>query len=215
MLIIFDLDDTLLDTSGVVTPFKMSECLKRMIADGAKIENFDAAYGELLALNQKCMSSKDTIFLFAAKVGGDPERAVKELIAPLPENFQIPMTPGAKEILNYLIPITNLSLVTGGYPPFQAEKMKKAGLDPSIFSKIAIPEDSVKKPFYMECIKEFFLNPNEIWVCGDRIEMDLVPAYELGLKTIHMRWGRGKVTKSPEWVDRSIETLRDLKGIIK
>ena len=50
-MIIFDLDDTLIDTSGTVTPFKMRECLKRLIQDGAMVGNFEEAYAELMALN--------------------------------------------------------------------------------------------------------------------------------------------------------------------
>ena len=94
--------------------------------------------------------------------------------------------------------------MTGGHPPFQREKMEKAGLDTSIFSKIAIPEDSVKKPFYEGLANEFSIKSSKIWVCGDRVDMDLAPAYELGINTIHMRWGRGKMVKSADWIDHSI-----------
>lgn len=216
MLIIFDLDDTLLDTSGTVTPFKMKECLKRLIQDGAKVANFEEAYTELMAMNSLSSRSKDAIRHFAKKVGcSDISRALAELTAPLPAGFTIPTTPDAKEVLNYFRPNYLLAIVTGGHPPFQREKMEKAGLDTSIFSKIAIPEDSVKKPFYLGLVNEFSIKPSKIWVCGDRVEMDLAPAYELGINTIHMRWGRGKMVKSADWIDHSISSLSELKGIIR
>ncbi len=215
MLIIFDLDDTLLDTSGAITPFKMRECLKRLIEDGASVKDFEQAYADLMALNNASPRSKDAVSLFARKLGCEPERALAELTAPLPPGFAIPTTPGAKDILGYFFPKYPLVIATGGYPPFQREKIEKAGLEPSIFSKIAILEDSNKRPLYEGLPKEFSIKPEKIWVCGDRVETDLAPAYRLGFKTIHMKWGRGKMEKSADWIDHAISTLSELKGLIR
>jgi FMN phosphatase YigB (HAD superfamily) len=217
-LIIFDLDDTLIDTSGAVTPFKMKECLKRFIVGGLSIVHFDQAYQELLSINAKSLKSKDALVEFLSKYEGDPSlihKAMEELVQPLPFHFTIPTTPNAKEILEILARSHSLALVTGGHPPFQMEKLKKAGIDPSIFSKIAIPEDSVKKPFYQRLIEEFSLPPQEVLVCGDRIGMDLLPAFELGTKTVHMRWGRGQIVETEKWVNHAISDLSELKRIIK
>jgi FMN phosphatase YigB (HAD superfamily) len=186
-----------------------------MIEDGAEIFDYDKALKELLALNEVSSRSRDAILQFASKVGCNPARALKELTAPLPKDFTVPMTPFAKDILNHFRLKYKLSIVTGGHPPFQMEKIEKAGLEPSIFCKIAIPEDSIKKPFYRALAEEFLAKPEEIWVCGDRIEMDLLPARELGFRTVHMRWGRGLMTKTADWVEYSIETLMELKGIIR
>lgn len=215
-MIIFDLDDTLLDTSGSVTPFKMRECLKRLVEDGAEVGCFEEAYVDLMALNSVSARAKDALLQFASKVGcRNPSRAISELTAPLPAGFTVPTTPNAKEILYYFRSKYFLAIVTGGHPPFQREKMEKAGLELSIFSKIAIPEDSVKKPYYEGLAKEFSIKPDQIWVCGDRIEMDLVPAHELGYKTIHMRWGRGKMATRSDWISHTITSLSELKGIIR
>lgn len=217
MLIIFDLDDTLLDTSGTIAPFKMRECLKRLIEDGAQVQDFEKAYGDLMTLNQaSARCSRDAVCHFAQRTGcRDVGRALAELISPLPMGFAISTTPHAKEVLSYFKSKYFLALVTGGHPPFQREKMEKAGLEPSVFSKIAIPEDSVKKPFYEAFAREFSIEPKKVWVCGDRVEMDLRPAYELGFHAIHMRWGRGKAVSSPDWVEHTISFLPELKGIIR
>lgn len=217
MLIIFDLDDTLIDTSGSVTPFKMRECLKRLVEDGLRVRDFDEAYAELLAINAESARSKDALASMIAKGGLAPERASRalaELTAPLPPDFRIPTTPQANEILTFFHSFHTLALVTGGHSSFQREKMEKAGLDSSIFSRIAIPEDCIKKPVYEVLAKDFSTAPERVWVCGDRLEMDLAPARELGFKTIHMRWGRGKKARA-DWVDHSISVLAELKGIIK
>ena len=216
-MIIFDLDDTLIDTSGSVTPFKMRECLCRLKEAGLPIPDFDEAYAELLELNNRCAKSKETLARFVQSRGGDgalAEQAIKELFTPLPSDFEIPTTPNAKEILDFFSRSHLLALVTGGHPPFQQEKLKKAGIDSSIFSKIAIPEDSIKKPFYEALIKEFSLDSTQVVVCGDRVAMDLAPAHELGFTTVHMRWGRGSKIETEKWIDYSISDLIELKRII-
>jgi FMN phosphatase YigB (HAD superfamily) len=217
-LIIFDLDDTLIDTSGYVTPFKMKECLKRFIEAGLAISDFDKAYLELLSINAKSKRSQDALAQFLHQVGGSGrlfEKAIQEMTAPLPSGFSVPTTPNAKEILKYLSKTHTIALVTGGHPPFQMEKLEKAGIDRTIFSKIAIPEDSIKKPFYEGLVREFSLSADQVLVCGDRIAMDLVPAFELGFTTVHMRWGRGSLSETEKWVHHAISDLSELKRIIK
>jgi putative hydrolase of the HAD superfamily len=217
-LIIFDLDDTLIDTSGSVTPQKLKACLMRLKAEGLRFGDFARTLEELTALNKRCLKTKDALQQFVDAQGGEPRHlkaALDELVAPLPVDFKIPTTPHAKEILEYVGKNHILALVTGGHPPFQREKLEKAGIEPSIFSKIAIPEDSIKKPYYEGLLREFSIPPNQAWVCGDRIAMDLVPAYELGLKTVHMRWGRGANIQTEKWIHHSINDLGELKGIIK
>jgi FMN phosphatase YigB (HAD superfamily) len=216
LLIIFDLDDTIIDTSGAVTPFKLKSCLERFIREGLRVDHFENAYQELLQINASSIKSKDALTQFLKARGALHllEGALAEMVLPMPESFQIPTTPNAKEILSYLAKKHTLALVTGGSPPFQMDKLEKAGIDRSVFSKIAIPEDSVKKPSFQGILKEFSSPPDQTWMCGDRIEMDLVPAFELGLKTVHMRWGRGQIGESEKWIHHVISDLGELKGII-
>lgn len=185
---------------------------------GLPVEDFSLAYSELLALNAASAKSKEAIAEFIAKKSSSPsllEVGLRELTSPLPHEFEIPTTPNAKEILEYFRKFHTLALVTGGHPPFQREKLKKAGIDSSIFSKIAIPEDSIKGPSYEGLIREFSVHPDQVLVCGDRIAMDLAPGFKLGFTTVHMRWGRGARLKTEEWVHYSITDLNELKGIVK
>lgn len=212
-MIIFDLDDTLIDTSGVVTPHKLEVALSLLLERCEK----PADRAELVALNEASSRTQDAIREFAARRKIDKEKihlALQELTAPLPADFQVPCTPHAKEILNYYAARCPIALVTGGHPPFQLEKLKKAGIEASIFSMMAVPEDSVKKPFYKAFFTEFSKDPADVWVCGDRIPMDLVPAHELGFHTVHMRWGRGQKMGHEPWIEHSISNLGELRNII-
>lgn len=213
MLIIFDLDDTLIDTSGCVTPFKLKRALQIMLGSVPTPSQID----EMNTINQASYRTIEAIGTFAKnhQIGKEAlNLGIAELTTSLPDDFPVRCTPHAKEILEYYRKQSPLALVTGGYAPFQLEKMEKAGIEASIFSKIAVPEDSVKKPFYQGLFREFSENPADVWVCGDRVSMDLMPAWELGFKTIHMRWGRGQRIQSAPWVDYSISDLSELRKII-
>ena len=218
MLIIFDLDDTLIDTSGSVAPFKMQACLHQLIAQGLPIPSLSEALPQLLAMNARSPKSIEAIQAFASSYDPTPEQlamAVQELTTPLPEDFIVATTPYAKEILQFYHPFCALALITGGDVAFQWDKLKKAGIDPSLFSMIAIPKDSHKGPYYEAAQREFLVPPQEVWVCGDRISMDLEPAHRLSFHTIHMRWGRGILEKGEPWVNHTIPDLRKLKELIR
>lgn len=214
MLIIFDLDDTLIDTSGSITPHKLQEALRRMWNGRG---DFALEFHEISEINRRVPKTPQAIEEYGRKKGiavSLIEEAIQLLYTPLPENFPIACTPNAKEILSYYAARYPIALVTGGHPPFQLDKLKKAGIEPAIFSKIAIPEDSIKKPFYRDFAKEFLAAPSDVWVCGDRIPMDLLPAHELKFKTVHMRWGRGLQSGGEPWIDYSISQLTELRNII-
>lgn len=209
MLIIFDLDDTLIDTSKGVTPFQIRRALSVLSLEDREEEafQFNISLGRarlaLSALGKRYGRSKELI-----------QKAEETLFSPLPSDFVVPKTPGADEILNFLYQEGHpLVLVTAGKDRFQREKLEKAGLDPSFFSMMAVSEEGGKRPFYEAALKKFLSRP--AFVCGDRIEADLRPGYALGLKTIHVRWGRGAFEPRAEWVDHSIETLYELKGILR
>lgn len=196
----------------------MRECLQAWVKRGLKLSDFESAYARLLAINAKSHKSRDALSQFLAESGGGSElleMALQVMSSPLPKDFAVPTTPHAKEILEIFSKSHTLALVTGGHPPFQMEKLEKAGIDRSIFSKIAIPEDSIKKPFYEGLLRDFSIPASQVLVCGDRVAMDLAPAHGLGITTVHMRWGRGSIAETEKWVDHAISNLSELKRIIK
>ena len=214
MLIIFDLDDTLIDTSGSVTPFKLEKVLSAMLEAAPSFEQLDL----LFRLNEQRSRSKEAIEIAAEKLGLSHAalvRGMAVLTTPLPSGFEVSCTPGALETLAEFSKCCPIALVTVGEPSFQLDKLEKAGIEASLFSKIAIPGDSVKKPCYKDLADEFSVAPADVWVCGDRIPIDLLPAHELQYNTVHMRWGRGKKMAHEPWIDYSISDLTELRKIIR
>ena len=207
MFIIFDLDDTLIDTSGSITPHKLEECA----------QVFGVELDALLQENRMKFRTSEAIISFAKKNGLESkiDDALCTLKAPLPSDFKVPLTPHAKDVLIYFCRKFRIGLVTMGDPSFQEEKLEKSGIDSSLFSMIRVLEKPEKKLAYEEIREKFSLQPRDVWVCGDRIDTDLRPAHELGCHTIHMKWGRGLKERHEDWIDYSINSLEELKEKIK
>jgi putative hydrolase of the HAD superfamily len=217
LLIVFDLDDTIIDTSGSVTPYKLRECLKFLKRRNIQIGSLERSFREMQSLDQRCISSKESVRLILERF--QASHLYEEVLAlysePLPKNFIIPTTPDAKNVLHILGQRGHtLVLLTGGKKAFQLEKLEKAGLEPAMFSKIAVSEDSQKKSHYEALLKEFSKPPYECYTVGDRISLDLAPAHDLGWRTVHMRWGRGKIGKREGWIDYSICKLSEILEIL-
>lgn len=218
MLIIFDLDDTLIDTSGCITPVKLEDALRRMIEAGLPVPSFEEALEVLKRIDEASESSRHTLAEFLEILDAEPrffDIGVKEIY----ENIspEIPVFPleQAREVLTDLGAAHELALVTIGKPHQQLAKMKKAGIDSAIFSKIAVSEERNKKPHYQAIAEELGFLPSEVVVCGDRVSLDLSPARELGYRTVQMRWGRG-ANSSPSKgdVDYTISRLTEMKEIV-
>lgn len=206
MLIIFDLDDTLIDTTFAITPRR-----HRAVFETLKLEKWE----RFSEINQKSLSSSQAFEIFFNEMNLSKEKLKKALSLlgkPLPEDCEVPATPGAKELIERLHLSHTLALVTIGRPKLQLQKMKKAGIQPEIFSKLIVGRGPGKKQEYEKILIELGFSPQETVVCGDRISIDLTPAKILGLTTIHYPRGRGEgKTGNPEDVDFTITELKDLE----
>lgn len=217
MLIIFDLDDTLVDTSGCITPVRLERALAAMVQVGLSVP--EDAGKKLQQINQQELSSRDALSKFLAICGGSDE--IKELayregvrVMYEEDDIDMPLKPvdGAVEVLKELSMEHQLALVSWGRAAQQMAKLEKAGIDSAIFSKISVSEDKNKKNIYQQVQAELKYPADQVWVCGDRIAIDLKPATELGFRTIHLRFGRG--LNSVGFADYTVDSLKTIKAII-
>jgi putative hydrolase of the HAD superfamily len=218
LLIIFDLDDTLIDTSGSITPFALENALQSMIAAGLRISTYEDALEQLKRINKTALSSSDALSEFIEILDGTAEHlqvGKEKLCNELPADIPIFPIDGAGELLTELAQDHELALVTMGKSAIQMEKLKKAGIDSALFSNIVVSEDRNKKIHYKRLTEGGRYFSNEILVCGDRIAIDLTPAKDLGFKTVHVRWGRGLNSQGRKGdVDYQIDALKELKDIV-
>lgn len=218
MLIIFDLDDTLIDTTGCITPIKLEDALHRMVQEGLVLENLPHALEMLRRLDEAAISSRQSLSEFLELMDADPRFltiAIDEMHGNI--SSEIPVFPldGAHEALAEIGRHHQLALVTMGRSDQQLAKMKNAGIDSTIFSKIVVADEKGKKTHYQAIMEELGYAPKDVVVCGDRILTDLTPAKELGFKTVQMRHGRGLNSTSPKSdVDYAISKITEMKSII-
>jgi putative hydrolase of the HAD superfamily len=220
LLILFDLDDTLIDTSGSILPYRFRRIVDFLLKNGAKVPSLDHSLIELQKSLEKTNTTEEAVKNFLESFHLAKEFfpiALTLLNEPLSENVKISLVPGAKEILQDLHPFHDLGLVTKGDPDLQKQKWEKAGLDSALFCKIVVVEpnkNTSKKEAYEVFVKEKKRTNQQVVVCGDHILRDLLPAKELGFWTVLMRWGKGKRWREYlENVDFFIDRLQELKKI--
>ncbi|HEY5236003.1 MAG TPA: hypothetical protein VIJ14_07490, partial [Rhabdochlamydiaceae bacterium] len=92
MLIIFDLDDTLIDTTGSITPVKLEQALAKMVEAGLQVGDFQEALGVLKRLDIASESASQTLLEFLEIISGDKKYfdiGHAEVYGPLPQDFPI------------------------------------------------------------------------------------------------------------------------------
>jgi len=204
--VIFDLDDTLIETSKCLTPHYLRLAYFAMQSAGVK-----EPIEKLIALNVNLLSLTLALEEFCQGQTEIYNAALSALNTPLPKNVSLDLVPGAIEVLDELQEAHTLALVSKGDPQFQRQKMEKAGIQPERFSKLVIGNGPSKKSDYQMVLSKLNIDPTEALVCGDRVSWDLSPAKELGMFTVHFRNGRGLVHDEPKAdVDLAIDHLKQL-----
>ncbi|MFA6119217.1 MAG: HAD family hydrolase [Parachlamydiales bacterium] len=216
MLIIFDLDDTLIDTTNSITPFVLKKTLQSLIEHGLKVDNEDASYKKLLEIDKNSSGSKETVKSFLNSINEEKfyELSLDIMKKISIDDIKIFTLKNAIQVVQYLSKNNILAIVTRGDKKFQLTKIKKAGIDPSLFSKIVVVRGKNKGYHYKKILNDTKMSPEKTYVCGDRVNIDLLPAKKLGCRTIHMKWGRGKNFKKDKNVDYTIQNLKKLKEIL-
>ncbi len=219
MLIIFDLDDTLIDTFGSYLPFKLRLALKAMITAGLKIDSESEAFERITSLNLSAGNGKLAIKQFVEEVGWNEnifDIGINVYYGETSETIDLNPLPNSLEVLEELSENHLLALVSYGDEKEQYNKLHSAGIKEEWFKKIIITTEYDKTLHYQELLKEFSINPKDAIAIGDKFEGDLLPAKKLGMKTIHFMHGRGKINPpSLESVDYQMDNILKVKEIIE
>ena len=190
-----------------------------MIEAGLKVDHFGEALKTLRLMDLSSESARQTLRRFLEFIGGDPALLAigeKVVYGELPPDLAAAQLEGAAQALGHLSRAHQLALVSVGKPYQQLLKMKSAGLDSTIFSKIVISETEDKKPAYKEVLEALNVAPAQTIVCGDRVKRDLLPAKELGCRTIQMRRGRGLcLTSDSAGVDFVVDRPAQIQEIVE
>ncbi len=216
MLLIFDLDDTLIDTTNSTRTPKLLEALESMIRNGLKIPNLTTAESDLLKIDQVTKSGEESLTQFGKKYEAT-EKIIQTSISVYfsgVDHLNILPLPHAITVVSQLQKHHTLIIVSTGEEKTQLQKIKKAGLSTELFSEIIIIESYHKGLTYQEIVKTHTISPQNIVVIGDKVATDLLPAKKLGFNTIHMRHGRGANDLLSNQADYQITTLSQIPAIL-
>jgi len=216
--IIFDLDDTLIDTWNCFLPVELKGSLLAMIKEGLVVKDVEKAFQLLMEINGQSKDGTSAIKQFLQQIGAEErflDVAIKSYYQCSHSDFKIKPLPGVVETLDVLKKKVELALVSRGIERVQLLKLEKSGIDTRIFSDVIITLDYDKTAAYEKLLKKGKCSPKEVLVLGDKYDSDLLPAKKLGMATAFMDYGRGKLfpPKKGE-VDFTINNLKELLFIV-
>lgn len=191
--IIFDLDDTLIDTSHVywdarngfaklfchhnIPEQEIIDIFEKIDEENMRVYGLSPErYGHSMREAFKHISKSHKI---------DPSINSHSLIEELA--LKVPTTipdliDGALELLQWTSERYTLSLLTRGIPEFQLKKIKTLKID-KYFKTVQVVEKKGSHEF-QNFLQKIKAKPSDCWVIGDSIKSDINPAIELGIDSI-------------------------------
>lgn len=202
--IAFDLDDTLLDTSGLLVPMAARRACEAMIAAGLRCE-----MSECLQMRQDLAPGFSHTEIFSQilnrfgtnQSGKAIHDALEEFYNPfIPEI--LPLLPGSLENLEQLKNQYNLFLVTMGSYETQAKKIKALGITP-FFKKIYILNGFIgekKDTAFKNILEAEAHHPPELLSIGNRLSSEIRDGKRMGATTCYFAYGEhiGEKPQFPE-----------------
>jgi FMN phosphatase YigB (HAD superfamily) len=218
-LVIFDLDDCLIDTWNASFPESIKDAINAMINQGLEIKDFNRAVKRLNEINNESKNSAEAITKYLDEIRGSVKKYMehgKKAIHYFDLEGKIKPIPGALEVINELYELgIDIVIVTKGEEERQMKKICNAGIEIDKIDKILTVNDYNKTTPYKKILSEFGYLASEALVVGDRYETDLIPASNLGMKTAWIPWGRGKIfVPEKTEVDYILNGIKDISNII-
>jgi FMN phosphatase YigB (HAD superfamily) len=219
--VVFDLDDTLADTSGTVLEMAHADAVRAMLRAGLRA-TFDEAFDALLSIREVDPAARFTEELVRRYGAPDPvacaRRGLRAFFA-TPRD-EIRLMPGALEVLRSLRRRgIRLFLLSYGEPAAQEAKVKRLGIRALFEAVRTVPlsEGPDKSPALADLLREAGLAPGETWLVGDRPDGEIRAGRELGTFTIRVRAGefrRVEAGTPAERPDRTISSLPELLSLL-
>jgi FMN phosphatase YigB (HAD superfamily) len=213
LLIIFDLDDTLIQTSQFITPWRFEKVLENMKAIAPLRHQI---MHDLMKSHLQYDSSSQALeeVLSFHKVDRSLIELAKAHMSSFDMTIPVHLFEGVSNMLETLKAQYALALVTKGRVDQQSLKIEKAGFKENFFDQVFIVDSGDKKDAFKQASKGFL--SNKVLVVGDRVNADLKPAKDLGFHTCLVRQGRGEFQKiSPMLVDYIIQDVTEVENLLK
>jgi FMN phosphatase YigB (HAD superfamily) len=219
-ILIFDLDDTLLDTSRWVVPFAARESCQVMINHGLKanLEECIEKRKEIHLKNPRANAFELLVQHFGVKknvVAEDVKAYGQKAFFERNVNETIALFDGADEVLENLQGKYKLYMVTAGNLATQMQKIRKLHIE-SFFQNIFYidPSQGMKKgDAFKALLDTHSYLPEEYLSIGNRADHEIAEAKDLKMKTCLVEYGEYvhlKPSRPEEIPDFRIRDIREL-----
>jgi putative hydrolase of the HAD superfamily len=203
-VLVFDLDDTLLDTTGLLLPSAALRACEDMINAGLPCTLRECLmWREDLAPQY---SHRELFRLIAERTGVPDPTPLGDIgshsfyNSPIPD--LLPLMEGAHEVLTAVAPKYILYLLTSGAPFTQMEKIRATRLRPIFRDCLIVDKFSTKnkKDFLREIMDREKILPEQLLSIGNRITEEIRHGKQLGSMTCHFDYGEhvGEKPERPE-----------------
>jgi len=222
-VIIFDLDDTLYDCSGTLVLRGRRQAAGKI----ARLINCseEEAYSLQLEMDEK-FGVNTNIYEKIVTLYNLPSTYAQELLEEF-VHIDISDITVFPDVMDTLIQLKvrgyRVILVTSGDKEIQRKKIDVLGLNNRYFDDIVITgrnKDQSKKACFLEIMKRYDLQTEEVICVGDKIDDELAASKSLGMVTIMFEHGRHYKTYLKEQnmhikPDYSIRQIKDLLRLCK
>lgn len=221
--LVFDLDDTLLDTHRQLVPRAARDACIAMIETGLKTTLSDCL--RAWENNSKSSARREVfqhlVEKFGILAGRDAEAVRKKGYDAFYDRTidgGLTLPKGVREMLERLHEKYSLHLVTSGVPRTQQEKIDVLGLRP-YFDSITIVDSSrgeTKSDAFARIMKSTRALPTRHLSIGNRVDTDISEARALGWQACWVRYGEYVALEprdeleQPEYTVNSITELEDV-----
>lgn len=218
--LVFDLDDTLLDTFGQLIPRASKEACIAMIQAGlaADLETCLSARDQIAKTNGRADLYRHLVQRFGVREGASPEAvadAGHKAFHDRTVERDISLFAGTRDMLHDLRPRYRLYLVTAGSPGTQQEKIDILKLQNSFdeIHIVNIMRGETKGKTFASIQENHGGEPSRYLSVGNRLDTDIAPAKRLGWKTCWVTYGEYAYTSPSdefEMPDFEISAMEEL-----
>jgi putative hydrolase of the HAD superfamily len=221
-LIIFDLDDTLVDTSHVYWLAK-ENFIALFTKAGFKKEYIDDLFESIDTDNIRQLGHSPLRYLKSMNDAYDQlisegripdsktnreriEMYGRQILTNLPEPIE-----GARELLEWSGQHFSLALITRGTEELQLQKLRHADFT-HYFEKITVVSHKNEDTFKSTAL-DFRITAGETWVIGDSIKTDINPGIKAGMKCIFYQYRHHSYQWIQEYGEKPIGEYFEIQKI--
>jgi FMN phosphatase YigB (HAD superfamily) len=199
--VVFDLDDTLIDTTGQLLIPAHSEAAAAMISAGLPGSLEEVARKRLDLSRARPRESVD---LLVARFYGVDDHAIVTAGHEAFYNRAVRRLEPFEDAIAVLESLAEDHIVclcvTAGHPETQQRKLSLTGLAAHLTTVCVVPPGDSKEEAIAELMREHDLTPEATVVIGDRIDREIAAARRLGCWAVRVDHGEGRFAR-PEVPD--------------